>query len=51
MDLSKGTVLFWPGEAVKGYGIVLNGIINVNLIGATGRDIVIYRVEPGQSCI
>ena len=51
MEVPKGMVLFRPGESVKGYIIVLKGKIGVNLIGPTGRDILLYRVEPGQSCI
>lgn len=50
-DVPKGTILFRPGETVKGYVIVLTGVIDVNLIGPTGRDILLYRVQPGQSCI
>ncbi len=51
MDVPTGAVLFRPGEAVKGYVIVLEGRVGVNLVGPTGRDILLYRVEPGQSCI
>jgi len=51
MTAPKGTVLFRPGETVKGYVIVLSGKIGVYLIGPTGRDILMYRVELGQSCI
>ncbi len=50
-EVPKGTILFRPGDSVKGYVIVLTGKIGVNLIGPTGRDILLYRVEPGQSCI
>ena len=50
-DAPKGTVLFRPGEAVKGYVIVLSGSVAVNLVGPGGRDILLYRVEPGQACI
>ena len=51
MDIPQGSILFRPGESVKGYVIVLNGRIGVNLVGPTGRDILLYTVEPGQSCI
>jgi CRP/FNR family transcriptional regulator len=51
MDVPAGTVLFRPGEAVKGYVIVLDGRIGVHLIGPTGRDILLYDVAPGKSCI
>ena len=50
-DAPKGTVLFRPGEAVKGYVIVLSGSVAVNLVGPGGRDILLYRVQPGQACI
>lgn len=46
-----GAVLFRPGETVKGFVIVLSGQVDVFLIGPTGRDIQLYAVQPGQSCI
>ncbi|GHE92231.1 Crp/Fnr family transcriptional regulator [Aliiroseovarius zhejiangensis] len=51
VEVPRGTVLFCPGEAVKGYVVMLSGQVDVNLIGPNGRDILLYRVEPGQSCI
>ncbi len=51
VDVPKGAVLFSPGEAVRGYVIVLSGRVGVHLIGPTGRDILLYQVAPGQSCI
>ncbi len=51
MDVPAGTVLFRAGEAVKGYVIVLDGRIGVHLIGPTGRDMLLYDVVPGKSCI
>lgn len=51
MDVPKGTILFSPGESVKGYVVVLSGRVNVSLTGATGREILLYSVVPGQSCI
>ncbi len=51
LDVPKGATLFLPGEAVKGYVIVLSGKVGVHLIGPTGRDILLYEVAPGQSCI
>ncbi|EPX78484.1 Crp/Fnr family transcriptional regulator [Salipiger mucosus] len=47
----RGTMLFRPGETVKGFVLVLAGRIDVFLTGSTGRDILLYAVEPGQSCI
>ena len=51
MEVPAGTVLFRPGDAVRGYVIVLEGRIGVHLIGPTGRDILLYDVVPGKSCI
>ncbi|WP_137701928.1 Crp/Fnr family transcriptional regulator [Marimonas lutisalis] len=51
MELPAGAVLFHPGESVKGYAIVLSGRVDVSLTGATGREILLYSVVPGQSCI
>ncbi len=51
LDIARGATLFSPGEAVKGYVIVLSGRVGVHLIGPTGRDILLYEVAPGQSCI
>lgn len=51
MDVEKGTVLFRPGESVLGFVIVLSGRVGVYLVGPTGRDILLYHVTPGSSCI
>jgi len=51
VDLPQGAVLFRPGDAAKGFVIVLNGRIDVFLTGPTGREILLYSVEPGGSCV
>jgi len=51
LQLPRGSVLFQPGDAVQGYVIVLQGRIGVYLIGPTGREILLYDVSSGQSCI
>ncbi|MDA7426875.1 Crp/Fnr family transcriptional regulator [Primorskyibacter aestuariivivens] len=51
MDAAAGTVLFRPGDSVKGFVIMLSGRVEVFLTGPTGREILLYAVEPGQSCI
>lgn len=50
-NVPAGTVLFRPGDAVQGYVIVLSGRIGVYLVGANGREIQLYSVAPGSSCI
>lgn len=51
MRLPKGKVLFCPGEAARGFTILLKGRVEVFLIGPTGREILLYGIEPGQSCV
>lgn len=51
VTLPKGQTLFCPGEATRGFVVVLSGRIDVFLTGANGRDILLYSVEPGQSCV
>ncbi|OIP87862.1 MAG: Crp/Fnr family transcriptional regulator [Rhodobacterales bacterium CG2_30_65_12] len=51
VEMAQGAVLFRPGESVKGYVIVLAGQVGVHLLGPNGRDILLYEVAPGQSCI
>ncbi|MAM61181.1 MAG: Crp/Fnr family transcriptional regulator [Maritimibacter sp.] len=50
-DVPNGAVLFSPGETVKGYVVVLSGHVGVHLVGPNGRDILLYEVQPGESCI
>lgn len=47
----RGTVLFRPGDAVQGFVLVLQGRIDVFLTGASGRELLLYSVEPGQTCV
>lgn len=51
VDIPVGHALFHPGDAVRGFVIVLSGRIDVFLTGPSGRDILLYAVEPGQSCV
>ena len=50
-SLAAGTVLFHPGEAAQGFVVVLSGRIEVRLSAANGREVLLYAVEPGQSCV
>lgn len=46
-----GTVLFRPGDAAKSFVLLRKGRIEVRLTSASGREILLYAVEPGQSCV
>ncbi|MBO6551603.1 MAG: Crp/Fnr family transcriptional regulator [Roseitalea sp.] len=47
----KGTILFRPGEAPGGFALVLSGRINVYLNSRTGRELRLYSIEPGETCL
>lgn len=49
--LDPGQILFRAGDLAQGFAVVLEGRIEVMLTGASGREILLYAVEPGQSCI
>jgi len=47
----QGAVLFRDGDACGGYVMVMEGSVRVQKIDPEGREIVLYRVEPGQTCM
>jgi len=51
VDLPRGHVIFRPGDPAQGFALILSGRVDVFLTGPTGRDILLYTVEPGQSCV
>lgn len=46
-----GTRLFGEGSPCQSYLIVLSGSVRVQKVGENGREIVLYRVEPGETCV
>lgn len=48
---AKDQVIFGPGMECPGFLILTEGRIRVTLTGAGGREVVLYRVEPGQVCL
>ncbi len=50
VNLSAGTRIFGPGQSPKSYLLVLDGTVRVEQVSETGREIVLYRVTPGESC-
>jgi CRP/FNR family transcriptional regulator len=49
--LPAGTVLFQAGDQARAFVIVLQGRIEVRLTSASGREMLLYAVEAGQSCV
>ncbi len=51
LSLPKGAVVFHEGDACQSYLLVLEGGVRVQKLSESGKEIVLYRVESGQSCI
>ncbi|MDF2181173.1 Crp/Fnr family transcriptional regulator [Neptuniibacter sp. CAU 1671] len=51
MTLPADTPVFHQGDLCQYFVLVLQGAIRVQKLSANGREIVLYRVESGQSCI
>ncbi len=51
MQVKRGSILFRDGDACNGYVLVVSGAIRVQKIDPQGHEIVLYRVEEGQTCM
>lgn len=50
-EVPAGTVLFSEGSACQAYVMVIAGSVRVQKVSESGREIVLYRVERGQTCV
>ncbi len=50
-NLSKGDSLYFEGDLCQGIGFLLSGEIRIFKIGENGREITLYEVFPGETCI
>lgn len=46
-----GVRMFEDGDACEGHSLLLDGSVRVSRAGADGRDVLLYRVTPGESCV
>jgi len=46
-----GGVLFDADQPCRGFPLVLEGAVRVSMNSPQGREILLYRVDPGQGCI
>jgi CRP/FNR family transcriptional regulator len=51
VTLPAGSVLFDVGAACTGFPLLLAGEVQVQTIGANGRMLHLYQVNPGESCV
>ena len=51
IDIDPGTVILKEHEFIKVIPLVLEGSIKLRKLDPTGREIIFYHLEPGESCI
>lgn len=51
VTLPEGAMVFLEGADCSNYLLVLQGSVRVQKLSESGREIVLYRVEHGQSCV
>lgn len=49
--IPENTVLFRAGDPCKGFVVLRQGSIRVTLTAANGKEVVLYRVTPGDVCL
>ncbi len=49
--IPAGHPIFHAGDACDNFLLLLEGEIRVQLTSATGREVTLYRIRPGGSCI
>lgn len=50
-ELPAGTLIFGPGKAPDSLLLLLDGTVRVQQVSENGREIVLYRVHAGESCV
>lgn len=51
LEIPRGTVLFQPGSLCQSFLMMIEGSVRVQMLSETGREIVLYRVGRGETCI
>ncbi len=50
-SFQQGTMIYWEGDSCSHIAFILAGEIRVFKTGETGREITLYEVGPGDTCI
>ncbi|MGI9415755.1 MAG: Crp/Fnr family transcriptional regulator [Hyphomicrobiales bacterium] len=51
ITLPAGTTVFAPGVAAESFLLIIEGTVRVQQVSPGGREIVLYRVTGGETCI
>lgn len=50
-SVKQGTVIFGPGNPAENLLLLVSGTVRVQQLSEAGREIVLYRVHAGESCV
>jgi CRP/FNR family transcriptional regulator len=50
-QIPRGAVLFRPGDRGAHFPLLVSGSVRVQRVTESGREIVLYRVSPNETCI
>lgn len=51
LEVPAGTILFDAKQPCRGFPLLLEGTVRVSKSAPNGREILLYRVDPGQGCV
>lgn len=51
LHVPVGVTIFRPGDVCDNYFMVVEGSVRVQKVAENGREIVLYRVESGETCV
>ncbi len=51
IKLGRGTEIFGPGNPAENLLLLVSGTVRVQQLSEAGREIVLYRVHAGESCV
>ena len=51
VSVPRDTVIFGPGKSPENMLFLLDGTVRVQQVSDTGREIVLYRINAGESCV
>jgi CRP/FNR family transcriptional regulator, anaerobic regulatory protein len=51
VSFPTGRQLFYPGSLCENYLLVLTGTVKVQILSENGREVLLYHVRSGDSCV
>jgi CRP/FNR family transcriptional regulator len=51
VEIPAGQQVFYPGKVCENYLLMLKGSIKTQLISESGREVLLYYVRSGESCV